>query len=276
MAIPLRPNDVPKELICTICLSVPLEPIVMTKCNHVFCKDCITESIYRQECAGRDQTCPVCRSDCIDDDLVLLKEESPLSYRIWSNIQVKCEHHTAGCNWIGSISDYRNHKCSCEKANKQRKRDKELICSLRKQNSLLKAKNEALLVMNKDLERKYRRHCLTTVSKELDNLRMIIMKDIQLPIGNGKGGYAYDRTSVVELSQLICQNLEDKPSSINPNKIFECVRNIARDLQRQREDNPKHFYMDVRMLLGICLASTWFTENQLARIEEMAASCVWG
>jgi len=66
----------------------------------------------------------------------------------------------------------------------------------------------------------------------------------------------------VELSQLISRYLENKPSNIDGNKIYDCVRSCYNDLERGYSDNPEHYYLDMRMLLATCLASTWFSNNQ--------------
>mmetsp|Transcript_22337 Transcript_22337/g.45595 ORF Transcript_22337/g.45595 Transcript_22337/m.45595 type:complete len:125 (+) Transcript_22337:601-975(+) len=116
----------------------------------------------------------------------------------------------------------------------------------------------------------------TEMAGELQSLKDTVRDRIQEPLSNGRGGYAYDRNSVVQLTKLVCQDLENKPASINSNKIFECVRNIFVDLKKKYSDNPPHLYTDVRMLFGVCLAScTWFTDNQLSRLQEMAAENNW-
>lgn len=276
MATPLRPNEVPKDLMCSICLSVPLDPVVIPSCSHVHCQDCITESLHRQECGDQSASCPVCRCDCTADDLLPLEEESPLAYRIWSNIVVKCDHHQDGCNWTGSILDYKSHQYICQTTTDQKlQEEKELILSLRKENEKLKLKNKLLYIRNQELEEKVRRRNSSSFSKDLEQLKAIVRRNIELPVKNGKGGYAYDRFSVVPLTRLICQNLEDVPGCINPNKIFECVKKIGVDLQRDYPDNPEHFYIDVRMLVSVCLASTWFTEKQLGRIRDIAVEHGW-
>ncbi len=276
MATPLRPDEVPKDLICSVCLSVPLEPVIVSRCSHVFCKECISESLNHQQCCDQDKSCPVCRRECTEGDLLPLEEESPLAYRIWSNISVKCEHYEKGCNWIGSILDYRSHKCSCQKKTEEQKReDSEVIRSLKMENNELKLKNKILAMKNQELEAKSRAYNWMAVAKELGKLKSIVRRNISFPLENGKGGYAYGRFNVVPLTKLICQNLEDIPESINPDKIFECIRKIGSDLRKDHKDNPEHFYIDVRMLLSVCLASTWFTERQLVRIREIAAENGW-
>ncbi len=276
MATPVRPNEVPKDLMCSICISVPLEPVMVSSCYHVYCRDCVRESLHRQECNDQPESCPVCRCDCTTDDLLPLEEESPLTYRIWSNIVVKCDHHGDGCNWTGSILDYKTHKYICPKTtDKKLQEEKELIRTLRIENEKLKLKNKLLHIRNQELEEKARKRNSSSYSKKLEELKAIVRRNIELPVKNGKGGYAYNRFSVVPLTRLICQNLEDIPSSINPNKIFECVKKIGLDLRRDHHDNPEHFYIDVRMLVCVCLASAWFTEKQLGRIRDIAVEHGW-
>lgn len=114
MVIPLHPAEVPEDFLCPICLALPRDPWTVKRCGHVFCKGCIQQSFSTQEKAGWDRSCPICRSDCSrEHDLVSLKTESPLSFRIWSKIAVKCEHYDEGCKWTGSISDYESHYKSC-------------------------------------------------------------------------------------------------------------------------------------------------------------------
>ena len=76
------------------------------------------------------------------------------------------------------------------------------------------------------------------------------------------------RENVVELSQLISRHLEDKPSEIDSNKLYNCVRSCLTDLEKGYGDNPEHYYMDMRMLLATCLASTWFSPNQKRSIKQ--------
>ena len=279
MVFPLRPEEIPKDLICSICLSVPLKPAVVTNCSHVFCEECITETLYHQECHGQDGTCPVCRCDISTHNLLPLQEVSPLAYRIWSDISVKCEHYEDGCNWKGSILDYRSHKSVCKHCQDPPKQSndegKEIIHDLRKENEMLKTKNKILTVVNEKLEEKCRNQNWKAVTRELDRLRSMVENSIERPTINSRGGYKYDRFSVPQLSKLICQNLENMPRDINPDKIFECVMKIGFDLQQDREDEPEHFYVDCRMLMGVCLASTWFTVKQLDRIRDISYDNGW-
>ncbi len=128
MAIPLNPDNVPKDLVCPICFNVPLKPRILKACSHVFCKDCIKESLFR------NQECPVCRCKCKSNQVLLL-EKNGLANRMWANIVVKCGHDADGCKWKGCISDYELHDSVCPK-NRLRKE----IDSLKKEIKQLKRK----------------------------------------------------------------------------------------------------------------------------------------
>ena len=82
------------------------------------------------------------------------------------------------------------------------------------------------------------------------------------------GSYHFRREHVVELSQLISRYLLEKPSNINGNRIFNCVRTCYTALDRDYCDNSETYYEDMRMLLATCLASTWFSDNQYNNILE--------
>jgi hypothetical protein len=270
MAIPLRPEEVPKDLICAICLSVPLTPCTLEGCSHLFCNECISESLSHQ------LSCPVCRDYAEDLDIRYLREGT-LGYRIWCSIIVKCDNHESGCSWTGSISDYNKHKRnSCRRQqNTDAQRNREIIDALEQENDSLEDKlysAERILngiimkcdVLKQQLEQ----------TKEEKNLALQNCVR-EKPDSNGKGGYDYDRHSVVKLTKLICQNLVSKPCDINGNKIFERVRHIYVNLKQGRADNPDHLYIDVRMLFGVCLASNWFTDNQLKNLKKFAIEQSW-
>jgi chromosome segregation ATPase len=86
---------------------------------------------------------------------------------------------------------------------------------------------------------------------------------------------SFGRQDVVQLSQLIARYLENKPKHVDSNKIFNSISNCYRDLSRGYNDNPKHFYMDMRMLLTTCAASTWFSSRQRDRIRCWLAEKGW-
>lgn len=241
----LRPEEVPNEFICAICFSVPLEPKLLP-CEHVFCADCIKRSFETQ------LACPTCRISCAHNQAKKLKRHS-LASRIWSSIQVKCDHNEKGwCAWTGSISDLKSHRRNCS-SNDRRHGNQEEFNKLKGENYELKekiARQQALIEFFKedidDLKTKIEMHALVP----------------KIPYSN----YQFNRSNVVELAQLISRYLEDKPYEIDRNRIYQCVQNCYRDLEANYSDNPEHYYIDMHMLLTACIASTWFTDKQRGNI----------
>jgi hypothetical protein len=58
-AVPLRPEEVPKDLICAICMGLPVEAAVTIPCDHLFCKKCILLAISHSQ---DRRSCPICRT----------------------------------------------------------------------------------------------------------------------------------------------------------------------------------------------------------------------
>ena len=83
--------------------------------------------------------------------------------------------------------------------------------------------------------------------------------------------YSYHRHDVVELAQLICKYLENKPSEINSSRIFDCHE----DLRYGYGANPEYYNMDIWLLLNVCLASTWFSEKQRDHIKSWCRDQGW-
>eukprot|EP00984_Skeletonema_dohrnii_P006395 scaffold2293_cov81-Skeletonema_dohrnii-CCMP3373.AAC.6 len=42
--VTLNQDNIPDDFICSICMTVPVEPLV-TPCDHVFCKPCIRQAL---------------------------------------------------------------------------------------------------------------------------------------------------------------------------------------------------------------------------------------
>ena len=106
MADPVDKSEV-SDFICTICLSIPLDPRILGTCSHIFCENCIVNSLSRKK------RCPNCNERCKDHQVLKLKDKNPFASRIWSNIAVKCEHHNENCGWTGTITNYKSHMKSC-------------------------------------------------------------------------------------------------------------------------------------------------------------------
>ena len=133
MANVVQPENVPKDLICAVCMSVPLKPRSLRVCEHVFCEDCILQ------CSGQNNSlCPMDRVPFSSSDVMSFQQGS-LVFRIWSAIIIRCDNSEMGCAWTGSISDYDRHHGSC-KDKRKRKRfdsDQRLIESLKEDKATL-------------------------------------------------------------------------------------------------------------------------------------------
>mmetsp|Transcript_38283 Transcript_38283/g.93070 ORF Transcript_38283/g.93070 Transcript_38283/m.93070 type:complete len:288 (+) Transcript_38283:103-966(+) len=277
---PVPVKDVPEDLICAICRSVPLQPATVQQCEHFFCVGCIRKAIASSQGGyyGTPSFCPVCR---LQHPRVQELRREGLVYRLWSAISVKCGHHEQGCAWQGSISDAGRHQREeCPFGGQARRRVNELEREL-----------ETLRLEYRQLQqrvRTYQRECeeLPVLRGEnfsrqstITNLRerlQVLEKDerLKLPI-LFHGHYLFGREDVVQLSQLISQNVGDKPSVIDSNKIYNCVQSCNDYLKRNYADNPKHYRRNMRMLLSICAASTWFSDNQRQNIRTWLSGHGW-
>eukprot|EP00985_Skeletonema_marinoi_P027330 scaffold22272_cov85-Skeletonema_marinoi.AAC.1 len=108
--VALHQENVPDDLICSICMTVPSEPLI-TPCDHLFCRTCIHQALSDRN------ICPIDRRPCTVGQL---RQLDGILSRIWSGIQVKCGGHESGCAWRGSIADYSSHvqnNCSASSGN---------------------------------------------------------------------------------------------------------------------------------------------------------------
>lgn len=118
-------DQVPDDILCSICMALPIEPVI-TPCEHIFCKGCISRAL------GGAKMCPLDRRACDNHQLLPLQG---VALRIWSSIRVKCGNpDDDGCAWTGSISDYAAHEQVC--GSKRRRRDK--VASLEEEIAQLK------------------------------------------------------------------------------------------------------------------------------------------
>ncbi|GKY92169.1 hypothetical protein MPSEU_000188200 [Mayamaea pseudoterrestris] len=279
--VPLKPDDVSAHLTCAICMNVPAEPS-LTPCQHLFCKECL--SMHRQT-AG--PFCPSCRTHNAN---VTALQSGSLIYRVWSEINVKCGNHDRGCPWTGSIVDAITHMHSCALVDRSKKLLEE-IAALKQQLESLRSGRESLRQQldaakqelatsrtnesnlsktNKNLELKLE----ASKASAKAQLAAVYHDNDVLPklfVGN----YGYNRHSVVKLSQLISRYLENKPNNIDSNRIFNCVSQCYKDLERNYNDNPEFYYVDMRMLLATCDASTWFSNQQRSRISQWMSEQNW-
>ena len=124
-----RPNATPSDVLCPICMELPVDPVI-TPCEHIFCKGCVTLYLERQANNGGAQECPMDRQAC---ECKQLKPLKGFALRIWSNIEVKCGNHNDGCAWTGSVGDFATHAKLCGSGRLLR----EKVAALEKENARL-------------------------------------------------------------------------------------------------------------------------------------------
>lgn len=236
----------------------------------MFCRSCISQALeHKNECPN----------DRRELNVHQLQPLSGILRRIWEQLGVKCPNQV--CAWTGTAGNYANHAAACGQRSQlsmQRKRDyDDRIAELEAQNvelqiRILRSGSGQLNTTSAAFE--------TRVQELKETIRIL---RFQLGVERGErrqlvdarrfrlaamaeedetaqfdSSYKYGSDRVVELAQRICKCLENKPSDINLNRIYNCVRNCYQGFCGGNSDNPA----SVRMLLHICLASSWFTTKQ--------------
>uniref|UniRef100_A0A7S3ZAA5 RING-type domain-containing protein n=1 Tax=Lotharella globosa TaxID=91324 RepID=A0A7S3ZAA5_9EUKA len=235
----VSPENVPEPLVCSICLGVVHTPVV-TPCHHVFCRSCIVPALRESE------RCPIDRRSLNENQLKALSSANPILSRIWGKLKVKCRSHAKGCAWTGELSAADTHATRCDW-----NESKSSSATTRKLKQQVQALEYLVMQLHRDLEEK------TDECKQLREEHKRVRFD---------RSYRYGRDSVVELSQLISKYLMDKPSVIDRNKIFNCLKLCYDDYKRGWGDNPSFYSVDLQMALATAAASTWFSNKQLGNI----------
>jgi len=254
-APPLRTEEVPNDAICSICFGIPLKPM-LTPCEHIFCEGCADQAWQISP------SCPNCRNQCERGQLRPIPHGTFI-YRVWSAIAVKCPMHEQGCAWSGSIVDFSAHVERCQ--HRQENKSNNITDTTADSNQEVARLQRHILELNENLRQKEEQ--LQTLEDD-DRLSLpVLFTD----------DYYFKRETVVELSQLIARYVDCKPSHIDSNRIYNCIRLCYLDLENDYTDNPPHYYEDMRMLLSTCAATTasWFSEKQRANIRSWIARQGW-
>jgi WD40 repeat protein len=92
------------ELVCMICLEIVLNPVMCSKCENLFCKDCIDRLLQKSN------KCPnLCN--------FIEKEKNIMLKKILNKIEFKCIFNKSGCLKIIPYSEFLNHIKDCEFGN---------------------------------------------------------------------------------------------------------------------------------------------------------------
>lgn len=98
------------NLECPICRSAFVDPVVVTDCDHHFCRDCLDYTTSWNQYSG---TCPTCRRP---GRLNGSGSASKLLLNILDDLVVKCPNQSDGCDKQvkrGHLPDHLNIYCPC-------------------------------------------------------------------------------------------------------------------------------------------------------------------
>jgi len=99
-------NAIDPDLICPICHEPFSDPIEVSSCEHVFCKDCLSPLFN----SGKDANCPICRCKFTQNQI---KDAHRFVKNSLGKIPVQCTNHAHGCSWQGIRSNCSSHLESC-------------------------------------------------------------------------------------------------------------------------------------------------------------------
>ncbi|XP_054169211.1 TNF receptor-associated factor family protein DDB_G0272829-like [Oppia nitens] len=99
-------DNVAKEFICPICLSIINDPVLIScVAQHMFCRQCITASLQTKS------ECPVDRQSVTVNDI----RPQPAFKRVIDGLRLRCPNHGEGCQRTGTVSDMRSHVFECSR-----------------------------------------------------------------------------------------------------------------------------------------------------------------
>lgn len=253
----IEPSSLPNNFTCSICQEMVQRPVIAPCCANVFCQACLSKA---RASSGTTLQCPFDRK-LLPSTLPLLKDSNPLAYRIWNGIRLRCAHAAAGCEWTGTGEDFASHQAECKSkpSSTNVPRLEQEIDRLRSENLRIRTAMESLDETTSMLRRE--NHSLQL---QLDEAR----SRGQSTKVKVDPHYHYNQFRVIELTQLILQDLGDRPFNISTQRIYQCIENILRDYHRGFTEDSERLILELQALLGVCLASTWFTYRQRERFRE--------
>ena len=106
------------EGICSICLGLPLSPVSLRKCGHIFCEQCIRQHLVTYNEHDRlpigTAKCPVDRVTFTATSILDFVDWPHVLRKLWNTMVVECDHP---CDFTGSPDQYMTHRNSvhCQK-----------------------------------------------------------------------------------------------------------------------------------------------------------------
>ena len=231
--VPINDDNVPIDLVCSICMTVPADPRI-TPCNHLFCNTCLTQALAAK-CH-----CPIDRLPCSPDKLRELGDG--LLARVWGGIQVKCGYHENGCAWRGSIADYTTHtaeNCTVSKHPmiKNNAVVMEELEKLRRENDTLR--NELDSAQNiHEINAERFRNVLASTQKELTSARenfeisKLLVEDLHSLVPRADGVDETTENINLVMRHTACNKAEAaRALSENDNKVVNAIVSRTRHIK---------------------------------------------
>lgn len=271
-------SQVDRNLLCGICAGVFKNPLV-THCGHTFCEGCLEK--WLSTASHGDRSCPVCRCD------VSLSKTAPvLALREFiEGLSIECENAVNGCLTILKLADLERHLKSCdytlvecsgcdEMVAQSKIREHQSICVKLKNTSFFDGRvNAEIAAIQNELSKtkKSLQHSEETVrrlKRSLHDLR--VRKHVRLsemhaedsdPLWDPDYAYGYSPRSIAHLSSFISRFLINKPSHVDSERIFACLKRCF-----DYYHTSAAFWQDVHMLIATASACDWFTESQHATL----------
>jgi tetratricopeptide (TPR) repeat protein len=129
--------------LCKICNNLASLDVLITPCNHPFCRSCLEQWIQEREAGGLTCRCPSCKVDLEADDnaeqqqqpnnttilfgdipirVQRLEDSQPLAYQVLKMVQITCSTARSpgpgpDCKWRGDYADWERHRVAHEEGN---------------------------------------------------------------------------------------------------------------------------------------------------------------
>ena len=94
-----------KEFICPICTDILEDPVTTSRCDHLFCRQCLTSALE-----ASDGLCPCCKVDARGP----FKPINRTAKTFWLKLQFSCRFKSQGCEDIIDLENFLRHISECK------------------------------------------------------------------------------------------------------------------------------------------------------------------
>lgn len=108
--------------ICAVCKGLSSQDVLVSPCNHPFCRPCLEVWMSKRIAEDLNCRCPACREDLEQPEAIAgatltiegrhigarpLDTAQPLAFTVLNSVQVKCTE--ASCYWVGDYGQLKKH-----------------------------------------------------------------------------------------------------------------------------------------------------------------------